>query len=558
MVPLLLIAYFLIRLPNLTLLPIFTDETNYLDWGWRAIHAPGHLWYSLYDAKPPLVMWLFGLSESVVSDPLLAGRLVSVLTGALTLLGLYFLGKKLFSPSVAVLAPIFYLLSPLFHLYDRQALMESALAAVFVWLIYFVDQPVVSGLLLGLGLLIKPTALLFFAPFLLIYTLSVLKSKNFGRSILYFLLSIFLALLVTLPMLLQPIWQKTSSLTGQYLHFPSPVLFANFATVADILFWFLTPPILIFSLIGLVKFRRTHWPLIVWVFLPLLIQVLTGKFLIHRYLAPFLPPLLLFAAAAIRRRFVFFLTLVIPAALVLLQTLNPPDYFRLIDRFTSYSYIGGYVTSEPSGYNVRQAIDYFSHLAKDQQLTLGIGLFSGESIRTMFTVVVSLSVSVIPEGLPIVMTLVLATGVWRMSKRSALIKKLQAVEALGQARVIAVDKTGTITKNELVVRQIWTADKLFEVGGIGYEPTGDVKFENNVIDAANHPELLLMGKAVALCASARLSFSDTEKRWYIAGDPTEAAMVVFGKKIGFNKDDLLAEMPVLSEMPFDYRSEQSP
>jgi len=377
MVPLLLIAYFLIRLPNLTLLPIFTDETNYLDWGWRAIHAPNHLWYSLYDAKPPLVMWLFGLSESVVSDPLLAGRLVSVLTGALTLLGLYFLGKKLFSPSVAVLAPIFYLLSPLFHLYDRQALMESALAAVFVWLIYFVDQPVVSGLLLGLGLLIKPTALLFFAPFLLIYTLSVLKSKNFGRSILYFLLSIFLALLVTLPMLLQPIWQKTSSLTGQYLHFPSPVLFANFATVADILFWFLTPPILIFSLIGLVKFRRTHWPLIVWVFLPLLIQVLTGKFLIHRYLAPFLPPLLLFAAAAIRRRFVFFLTLVIPAALVLLQTLNPPDYFRLIDRFTSYSYIGGYVTSEPSGYNVRQAIDYFSHLAKDQQLTLGIGLFSG-------------------------------------------------------------------------------------------------------------------------------------------------------------------------------------
>ena len=347
MVPLLLIAYFLIRLPNLTLLPIFTDETNYLDWGWRAIHAPNHLWYSLYDAKPPLVMWLFGLSESVVSDPLLAGRLVSVLTGALTLLGLYFLGKKLFSPSVAVLAPIFYLLSPLFHLYDRQALMESALAAVFVWLIYFVDQPVVSGLLLGLGLLIKPTALLFFAPFLLIYTLSVLKSKNFGRSILYFLLSIFLALLVTLPMLLQPIWQKTSSLTGQYLHFPSPVLFANFATVADILFWFLTPPILIFSLIGLVKFRRTHWPLIVWVFLPLLIQVLTGKFLIHRYLAPFLPPLLLFAAAALRRPLTITLTL------------------------------GGYVTSEPSGYNVRQAIDYFSHLAKDQQLTLGIGLFSG-------------------------------------------------------------------------------------------------------------------------------------------------------------------------------------
>ena len=183
----------------------------------------------------------------------------------------------------------------------------------------------------------------------------------------------------------------------------------------------------------------------------------------------------------------------------------------------------------------------------------GIGVASGESMQTMFTVIVSLSVSIIPEGLPIVITLVLATGVWRMSKRNALVKKLQAVEALGQARVIAVDKTGTITKNELVVRQVWTADKLFDVSGIGYEPVGDIKLENNIVSVANHPELLYVGKITALCASARLLFSDVEKRWSIAGDPTEAAIVVFAKKIGFNKEDLLAEMPVLSEMPFDYK-----
>ena len=138
-----------------------------------------------------------------------------------------------------------------------------------------------------------------------------------------------------------------------------------------------------------------------------------------------------------------------------------------------------------------------------------IGIATGESIRTMFTVVVSLSVSIIPEGLPIVITLVLATGVWRMSKRNALVKKLQAVEALGQAQVIAVDKTGTITKNELVVRQVWTADKLFDVGGIGYEPVGSITLGNNVVDAVNHPELLFIGKVTALCASARLLFSDT-------------------------------------------------
>jgi len=70
----------------------------------------------------------------------------------------------------------------------------------------------------------------------------------------------------------------------------------------------------------------------------------------------------------------------------------------------------------------------------------------GHSVREMFTTVVSLAVSIIPEGLPIVMTLVLATGVWRMSKRNALVKKLQAVEALGQARVIAVDKQERLPK----------------------------------------------------------------------------------------------------------------
>ncbi|MDO8593684.1 MAG: HAD-IC family P-type ATPase [bacterium] len=182
-----------------------------------------------------------------------------------------------------------------------------------------------------------------------------------------------------------------------------------------------------------------------------------------------------------------------------------------------------------------------------------LGLLKGEKIITIFAAVVSLAVSVIPEGLPIVITLVLATGVWRMSKRNALVKKLQAVEALGQARVIAVDKTGTITKNELVVREIWTDAKTFTIGGIGYEPEGTVSLDGSVVDAANHPELLLVGKMAALSASARVFFSEVEKRWRVTGDPTEAAIRVFGEKIGFKKDDILRESPLISEIPFDYR-----
>jgi Ca2+-transporting ATPase len=182
-----------------------------------------------------------------------------------------------------------------------------------------------------------------------------------------------------------------------------------------------------------------------------------------------------------------------------------------------------------------------------------LGLLKGEKIITIFAMVVSLAVSVIPEGLPIVITLVLATGVWRMSKRNALVKKLQAVEALGQARVIAVDKTGTITKNELVVREVWTEGKTFSISGIGYEPKGTVSFEGSIIDAANHPELLLVGKMATLGASARVSFVEAEKRWRVTGDPTEAAIRVFGEKVGFKRDDLLRESPLLSEIPFDYK-----
>ncbi len=141
------------------------------------------------------------------------------------------------------------------------------------------------------------------------------------------------------------------------------------------------------------------------------------------------------------------------------------------------------------------------------------GAFAGRPLAQMFATVVSLSVSVIPEGLPIVVTLVLATGVWRMSKRNALVKKLQAVEALGQARVIAVDKTGTITKNEMVIRKVYAGGRVFDITGDGYEPKGEAQVAGDVVDAANHPELLLAGKLSVFCANARVMFSEEEKRW---------------------------------------------
>lgn len=181
------------------------------------------------------------------------------------------------------------------------------------------------------------------------------------------------------------------------------------------------------------------------------------------------------------------------------------------------------------------------------------GIMRGESVREMFSTVVSLTVSVVPEGLPIALTLVLATGVWRMSKRNALVKKLQAVEALGQARVIAVDKTGTLTKNEMVVTHVFVNNTLYQVEGNGYEARGAFSTGGNAIDTANHAELLGLGKIAALASEARVVYTEETKIWRVAGDPTEAAAVVLGQKLGFHRDVLEREESLVAEIPFDYR-----
>jgi len=182
-----------------------------------------------------------------------------------------------------------------------------------------------------------------------------------------------------------------------------------------------------------------------------------------------------------------------------------------------------------------------------------LGVLSGKSLKEMFTTAVALSVSIIPEGLPIVMTLVLATGVRRMSKRNVLVKRLQAVEALGQTKVIAVDKTGTLTRNEMLIQRVYVDGKIFDITGSGYEPKGEAILDGKIIDLLNYPDLLFSGRIAAFCANARLSYFQETSTWKIAGDPTEAAMLVLSEKIGFRHEALEQETPKIFEMPFDYQ-----
>ncbi len=183
------------------------------------------------------------------------------------------------------------------------------------------------------------------------------------------------------------------------------------------------------------------------------------------------------------------------------------------------------------------------------------GILLGISLRDMFGTVVALAVSIIPEGLPIVMTLVLATGVWRMSKRHALVKRLQAVESLGQARVILVDKTGTITKNEMVAQRMYAGGEVFEIGGVGYEPRGDVMVNGRTIapaDISARADFLQLARMMLIGVHARVALVQETQLWTAFGDPTDAALFVLGEKlvsyIGKNT------IRTLAELPFDYKS----
>ncbi len=181
-----------------------------------------------------------------------------------------------------------------------------------------------------------------------------------------------------------------------------------------------------------------------------------------------------------------------------------------------------------------------------------LGLSAGKGFREMFALVVSLAVSVVPEGLPLVLTVILASGVWRMSKRNALVKKLQAVEALGQAKVIAVDKTGTITRNQMVVKQVYAGGKVFSITGDGYVPAGKAYVGDKEENA--NADLQLAALISSLASKATVQLSEQTGNYKVAGDPTEAAMSVLGEKLGYPRESQFAAYREAAEIPFDYKN----
>ena len=177
-----------------------------------------------------------------------------------------------------------------------------------------------------------------------------------------------------------------------------------------------------------------------------------------------------------------------------------------------------------------------------------IRILAGESIIESFMIAVALAVSAVPEGLLAVVTVALALGVNRMSKKNAIVRRLSRVETLGSVTMICSDKTGTLTKDEMTVKRAFVSGLSFEITGAGYEPKGEFLRDDVLVDPEKENGLSLLLKIGCLNNHATL---EKGSEWSIIGDPTEGPLLTAAAKAGIWCEEVLNEYPMVTEIPFD-------
>lgn len=184
-------------------------------------------------------------------------------------------------------------------------------------------------------------------------------------------------------------------------------------------------------------------------------------------------------------------------------------------------------------------------------LVAGIGVFGhGHSVSDMFLFAVAMAVSAIPEGLPVALTIALAVATTRMARRGVIVRRLAAVEGLGSCTLIASDKTGTLTCNELTVREVWfpSGDNVLATGE-GFAPHGQVLLHGAPVEPGTHLGLNELARAAVLCNEADLHLRDGG--WVWRGDPTDIALLALAHKAGWTREATLEVHPQLGQIPFE-------
>lgn len=177
-----------------------------------------------------------------------------------------------------------------------------------------------------------------------------------------------------------------------------------------------------------------------------------------------------------------------------------------------------------------------------------IGIVTGKTLSELVALVIALFIGIVPEGLPVVFTIALITGARRLARRNVLVKRLQSAEALGRADTIVIDKTGTLTRNEMTAREVFANNTLYTVTGEGYFPKGNILHESKPIRKEELHELLPLAEAALLMDASEKKYNETTKSFTIKGEPTEAALGVLAYKLEASREHYIK----LHEIPFNF------
>ncbi|GAB6100643.1 cation-transporting P-type ATPase [Halanaerocella petrolearia] len=186
-------------------------------------------------------------------------------------------------------------------------------------------------------------------------------------------------------------------------------------------------------------------------------------------------------------------------------------------------------------------------------ILFGVSIYRGLNLYYALIYGLGVTIAVVPQALPMQVTVSLSQGVASMSEENAIVKKLSSVETLGSTNVISTDKTGTLTKNEMTVQTVWFNDQEYKITGLGYEPEGNILHQDDTpVAKEEKDELEIMLDAATMSSNAEIHPPDDDhKGWYPIGDPTEAALITLSTKLGLRSPKEDEETPEIHEFSFD-------
>ncbi len=392
--------FFVTRLYNILSVPIFTDESIYIRWAELFKNNSHEVLVSLTDGKQPLFIWVMSGFLRIFHDPLLAGRLTSVLAGFLTMLGLYFLTNELFkNKRIAIGSCLIYILYPFSLLYDRMALYDSMVATFAVWSLYVevllvkrrsFGIAIITAIVIGGALLTKSSAdfYIYLLPFSLVLFdyKSERKYKDFFKWVATAVVVVAGAYGIASILRLSPLYKNLASKNdtfvytfSEWIKHPFLDVVANAHILFDWLVGYSTIPLLLLVILAFLinkKYLKEKLLLFAWFMLPITVLAFFGKSLLPRYILFMTLPLLVLASYAavtlmnkIKIKYLGYLLIFLLAIPMLWK-----DYLLLTDfakapipESDHYQYIAGF----PSGVGVKQTVALLEARAKNQKIYLG-------------------------------------------------------------------------------------------------------------------------------------------------------------------------------------------